>query len=185
VGRRRRGSHEEEARGDGRHRHGDDEPGQPPADLPDQADERHADDPGEGRAEQRECEHPRTVGRSGPVGCRGDRRRVRDADPDSDEDLRERENGEVGSGGTQQRSRSEDRDPAEQELAQADTRGEKTGSKRSCSRAQARGGSELPGGGDRHAQGRRDLRKKRIEHDERRLGRSQRRQESDADRPWA
>ena len=82
-----------------------DDPRESPADLADDADERHPDDPGERRPEQREREDARTLSGRRPLRHRRDRGRVRDADPHSDERLSDDEHCECRSCGAQRASR--------------------------------------------------------------------------------
>ena len=104
------------------HRRRNDEPGQPPADLAEDPDERHPDDPRERRPEQREGQHARSVRRGRPLGGGGDRGRVRHADPHADERLRDDEHREVRCRTAHERGDRERDERAEHQTAQSHTR---------------------------------------------------------------
>ncbi len=89
---------------------------------PSSPDERHSDDPRERRPEQRQRQHAGPVDRRRPLGGGGDRGRVRHADPETDEHLRDDEHREVGRRAADQRADREGDERAEHEPAQADPR---------------------------------------------------------------
>ena len=171
---------EERTRHDGE-RTRDDEPREPPARLAREPDQRHPDDPGERRSEQRDRQHARTLVRRRPFGRRSDRRRVRDADADTVIPWASASTAKSGAAALSERAASENDDGTEKQPAQTDSRREQTHEERRETRREARDRSELAGGRDRHVEVAGDVRQEGVEDDERGLRRRERRQQRAAD----
>ena len=93
--------------------------GQAPADLADQPDQRHPDDPREGRPQKRQREDARPLGGRRPLGRRGDCRRVRDPDPNAASASSGDEHRERGSDAAQKGPARQDDYSAQQQLSPA------------------------------------------------------------------
>ena len=167
---------EKEHGGDHGQRDRDDGPRESPADLSDHSDERHPDDPGERRPEQREREDARAFSGRRPLRHRRDGGRVRDSDPHSGERLSDDEHCECRSCGAQERAAGEDRDAGEKELPQAERVSQQAGRERRDAGRQSRDGSQLAGRRDRDVEVTRNVRQQGVEHHERCLRRRERRQ---------
>ncbi len=158
------------------------QPRPPPAELADRSDQRHADDPGGRRADQRPRQRPGALLLRNPLGG-GDRSADQEAgDGEPEEKLGDQEDGERRRGGAQSRCGRQPECPAGDHATQWNPAGEGAECDRRQARGQAGRRAQLACGGRRDVEIRGHLRQHGCQRDHARLSREQAEEERDPDR---
>ena len=158
------------------------QPRPPPAELADRSDQRHADDPGGRRSDQRPRERPGALLLRNPLGS-GDRSADQEAgDGEPEEKLGDQEDGERRRGGAQSRCGRQPECPGGDHATQWNPAGEGAECDRRQPRGQAGRRAQLACSGRRDVQIRGHLRQHGCQRDHARLSREQAEEERDPDR---
>jgi len=135
------------------------------------------DDPGRRHAGDRPGEHLWALGRRGPFARRRDPDGDQQADANAQHGLRGGQHGERGRGRAEPRADRDERRPGAEQLAQAGPPRRRGEDQCGQSAGRARDRPELPGRGGRDAELARDVDQDRGQHEQRRLGCEQAREQ--------